>query len=148
MRCRSLVSMRVYMCICVSYRAFPWQSFHSALFILLSSCSAQPQYSGLDLEVDYVASVTGDHHLKACLAKANQHLSLSGSFAQILMNLDPSGSRILLANGDKAEVPVGSRMKKKILPYSSRGEKGLSFNGKFCLQIVCHQILVQFGKSP
>lgn len=50
-----------------------------------------------------MASVTGDHHLKACLAKANQRLSLSGSFAQILMNLDPSGSRILLANGDKAD---------------------------------------------
>lgn len=95
------------MCTCVSCRAFPWQSFHSALIILLISCSAQPQYSGLDLEVDYVVSVIGDHHLKPALAKADQRLSLSGSFAQIQMNLDLSGSRIFLANGDDAEVLVG-----------------------------------------
>lgn len=38
---------------------------------------------GLDLEMAHVVSITGDHHLKASLAKTDQSLSLSDSFAQI-----------------------------------------------------------------
>ncbi|CAN0026761.1 unnamed protein product [Bubo scandiacus] len=62
---------------------------------------------GLDLEMDHVVSVIGDYCLKASLAKTDQRLSLSDSFAQSWMNLKPSGRRIFLVNVDNAEVPVG-----------------------------------------
>ncbi|PKU46831.1 hypothetical protein llap_2915 [Limosa lapponica baueri] len=62
---------------------------------------------GLDLEMDHVVFIIGDHHLKASLAKTDQSLSLSDSFVQSQMNCEPSGRRIFLVNAYNAEVPVG-----------------------------------------
>ena len=62
---------------------------------------------GLDLEMDHVVSIIGDHRLKTSLAKTDQSLSLSDSFAQIWMNSELSGRRVFLVNVDYAEVPVG-----------------------------------------
>jgi len=73
-----------------------------------------------------VVFIIGDHHLKASLAKADQSLSLSGSFAQSWMNLKPAGRKVFLVNVDNAEVPVGQR---KIVSYSSSGGKGLYLDG-------------------
>lgn len=61
---------------------------------------------GLDLEMDHVVSIIGDHRLKSSLAKTDQSLSLSDSFAQSQMNLETSGRRVFLVNADNAEVPV------------------------------------------
>lgn len=61
---------------------------------------------GLDLEMDHVVSIIGDHRLKSSLAKTDQSLSLSDSFAQSQMNLETSGRRVFLVNADNAEVRV------------------------------------------
>lgn len=62
---------------------------------------------GLDLEMDHVVSITGDHCLKASLAKVDQSLSLSDSFSQSWINLELSGRRVFLVSVGNAEVPVG-----------------------------------------
>lgn len=56
---------------------------------------------GLALEMDHVVSVIRDHRLKASLAKTHQSLSLSDSFAQSRMNLEPSGRRDFLVSVQK-----------------------------------------------
>lgn len=65
------------------------------------------KHGDLDLEMDHVVSIIGDHCLKASLAKTDQSLSLSDSVAQSWMNLEPSGRSVFLVNVDNAEVPVG-----------------------------------------
>lgn len=86
-------------------RAFP--ALYLFCWVLTQVNHGTLKRGGLDLEMDHVVSIIGDHCLKASLAKTDQRRSLSDSFAQSWMNLELSGRRVFLVNVDNAEVPVG-----------------------------------------